>query len=668
MLNEVLVTAQKREQRAFDVPISLDVLTSTDLELNKVAALSDLQYYVPGLFVESGGPQRRITINGVSNVFGSGSLVGIYMDDADETPDGFVGNYGYGQLDSRTYDMARVEVLRGPQGTLYGEGSMGGTIHFVTIKPVLDRFEMSSDVSGELTQDGAPSQRVDMMLNAPLLQNSLGLRFAGEFEHEGGWIDEPAATVQNFNDQNLVDVRIEALWRPASNLTVNLTQVEHRNAYGIDDGEDANGNYTQYFSQTTTPHGKQSYNLTNATIIYDFTGAQLLSSTTYFNVENHNIDWGELIPIGGTGFQVYEPSYPTEEKNISEELRLSRTGPSAWQWTVGYFYKHFTDGAAYSYYFDAPQPPGTPLSTLPFYPYSAGDRDEASAAFADTSYRLFDRLILGIGARYFRNNVHYTVTGSPVQTGTFSSTDPRFYVRYGLTDNINVYASAAKGFRSGGFNAQGQAPYGPESVWTYDLGTKMRLLQGRLSIDTDVYLSNYSDYDIIGFTAQNPVNITRNGGTARLKGINADIAWRPSEEWAAGFNGDYIDAKFRTITALNTSYHVGDPVPFVPEYLLTAFFERDFHYFGRPAFARLEYSQLGRSTQFQRNLHIFAFSPIVHLLNFNTGVQWNDNLRLSLYAENLTNDRGYLDPTGIQNLAPRERPRTGGIEFAVNFD
>lgn len=671
-LEEVVVTAQKREQRAFDVPISLVVLTAKDFERNQITSLNDLQYYVPGLWVEGNGPERRITIDGISNAYGTGSLVGVYIDDADATSDGFVGNYGYGQLDTRTYDMARVEVLRGPQGTLYGEGSMGGALHFVTNKPVLDQFQMTSQLATELTQDGAPSQRIDMMMNTPLVANTLGLRIAGEFEHQGGWIDEPVANVKNFNDQNLVDVRVEGSWQPTRDFKVNLMQIEHRNAYGIGDSEDANGNYTPPLNQTTIPNGQQDYELSNATLTYDFRRAQLLSSTTRINYNNNSVNWQEVLPIGGTTYQVYFPYFLNNENSVSEELRLSGTGGGPWQWTVGYFYKDFKDLGNEAYYFGTQPLPGTPLSSIPYFSGAAigepdGDRERAWSAFADTSYRLFERLTIGAGLRYFTDDAQFIEQSALPQSKNFLSTDPRIYVRYGVTDGINVYASAAKGFREGGFNSEGQPPYQPESVWTYNLGTKMRLLQGRVSIDSDVYLSNYENYDILGLTAAVPVNITSNGGTARIKGINADLQWRPSGQWRFGFTGNYVGSKFVNISARDAAFDVGDPLPFIPEYLLTESTERDFQWLSKPAFLHVEYSQMGRAVYINRQLQIFGSSPVLHLLNLNTGMQWSDALRFSLYVQNLLNDRGYLDPSYVTGVTPRERPRTVGFAFSVSF-
>jgi iron complex outermembrane receptor protein len=103
-------------------------------------------------------------------------------------------------------------VLRGPQGTLYGEGSVGGTIRFITKNPVLNHFQMNADVAAMFTEDGTPSQRIESVVNVPLIDNELGLRIASTFEHDGGWINQPGAAQRDYNDQNLADVRVKGLW------------------------------------------------------------------------------------------------------------------------------------------------------------------------------------------------------------------------------------------------------------------------------------------------------------------------------------------------------------------------------------------------------------------------------------------------------------------------
>jgi iron complex outermembrane receptor protein len=668
VLQEIIVTAQKRRQRAFDVPISLAVLDSRQLSRRHITNLEELQFAVPGLTVQATGNQRRIDIRGISNVFGNGALVGEYIDEADATPAGFGAAFGYGAFDMRTYDLQRIEVLRGPQGTLYGEGSMGGTIRLITNKPVLNQFQMNTDMEASFTQYGAPSQRIDAMINTPLATDTFGLRFVGEFDHEGGWIDQPAANLKNINGENLADVRIEGLWEPLRNLKVNAMEIIHRNAFGPDIGEDASGNYTQAFNFTTTPNSQENFNFSNTTVAYDVSGVRMLSSTTYFTHSMDTRNWSAVFPYPPLSqvYAEYLPSFVDQSKNLSEELRLTRLGQAAWQWTLGGLYKRFDDSEAGPYFYGLEGPPATPPP--PSYPFAESEYSHSWAAFGDTSYTLARRLTLGGGARYFRDR--QSLNNGTLQDATFQSIDPRVYARYEITGDVSAYASAAKGFRSGGFNALGQPPYRPETVWTYEAGTKMRFEEGRLTADGDVFVSDYGNFVIVGFLPDHPVNIYRNAGAVRIKGVEGDVAWRPLDSWLLSLTGDYINGRFVEVGVLDASYRVGDPVDFVPRYAVSASVEREFTLQGRSGFARFDYSQRAPESYRVRNLGpwYYAESSHLYLLNFSTGIQLTGQGRLGFFAKNLLNDRGFMDSDVIEHLAARARPRTFGISFRWELD
>ena len=335
---------------------------------------------------------------------------------------------------------------------------------------------------------------------------------------------------------------------------------------------------------------------------YELDHAQIFSSTTYYNREMNYYNRGlTLVDLGGLE-ELYNGFWMS--KDMSEEFRVSHTGKGSWQWTFGGFYKHFRDidGLPDGYYFGFPGPPGS----LPPGPYDVGgtsyDQTNSWSAFGDTSYKLFDRLTIGAGVRYFRDRESEYGTGTPPtpsQAGTFTSTDPRVYVQYQLTPDINTYVSAAKGFRSGGFNQYGYPPYGPESVWSYELGTKMRLLDRRLSVDADVFYSNYSDYVTLGllpivlFGTPTVANVYSNSGFVRIKGVEGTVAWRPVDEWTFSINAESLSAKFVEINA-GTGYHVGEPVDLVPPYSFTGSVERGFRVAGKTGYARLDYSEIGR--------------------------------------------------------------------------
>jgi iron complex outermembrane receptor protein len=666
-ISEIVVTAQKREQLALDVPISLIVLDAKALQQLEITNPEDLQFVVPGLTIQSGGPQRRIDLRGVSNVYGNGAVIGEYMDEADLTSGAQAAAGGYGQPDTRMYDMNRVETLRGPQGTLFGVGAMGGVIRFITNKPDLNSYQMSVDAATLFTQDGAPGQRIDWMVNAPLVSDTLGLRIAGEFDHEGGWVDQPAANLKNINDQNIVDVRFQGLWQPNSQFKVYAMQTIHRNSYGVGQGEDASGNFTQAFGLTTTPTGQENQNLSNLVLTYDFDGIQLLSSSTYWNHSQTLYNNGyTLYDIGG--LEEYITNLPFDEENFSEELRVSRTGEGPWQWTFGGLYKHFKDDFNENYYFGVPGPPGSPLDGAGPNTFFENDLSNSRSVFGDTSYQFLERFTLGAGARYFTDHQESVSTGSPLQTATFTSTDPRVYLQFKVTSDVNTYVSAAKGFRSGGFNGFGQPSFGPESVWSYELGTKMRLFDRRLELNADVFDSNYSNYVVVGLLPVGgiPLDVLHNAGSARIKGVEGDITWRPVDDWSFSFNGERLSAKFTEINILGSSYSVGEPVDFVPPYSFNGSVEHTFHVAGKAAYALLNYAEVGRQ-RYAASVGYLGQSDVIHNLAFHTRADLNDNLSVGFFVQNLLNDRGYLNPLNLETISDRLRPRTYGLEFSAKF-
>ena len=667
-LGEVMVTAQKYRQSAFDVPISLDVVTAHELQRLNITSLSDLQYDVPGLYVQGGDVYQYIVLRGVSNLSGNGAIVGQYIDEADISAGGYVGQVGYGTGNVQLYDLDRVEVLKGPQGTLYGDGAMGGVIHYITNKPILDHAELSDDISALFTQYGAPSQRIEAMLNAPLVPGSFGVRVAGQFQKDGGWVDEPSADLKNINDRTLTDVRVEALWQPNERFKALATQVIHREAYGIGAGEDSSGNITPVYGVMSPPNGQQSLNLSNLTATLDFASAELLSSSTYLT--HTESDYNQSYALTN---EVELLDYlPIANHTFSEELRLHSVNDSTWRWIVGGFYKHELDhdDDGSSEYYGSPGP----ISTASYF-YINGQTQQSNtdAAFADASITVLKRLTVGAGARYFQSRFNIVSYGDLLDNRLvfppsnaredFTSVDPRFYVEYRETSHVNFYASAAKGFRSGEPNLGLFRGFNPESLWSYDLGTKIRFLGNRLYSNVDVFRANYSNYVGEGLITVNgvPTFGTFNIGAATIKGVDADVTWWVTDRWKISAKGEGVDSKFSSITAGDTGFMLGERVPFVPSETFMGSVERELRWADKPGFAQIDYSQTARVQGFSSA----AFqSDVIRFLNFRIGVQWNRNLTLAFFAENLLNDRGYLDPYWNEAAAYRPRPRTFGIDFA----
>jgi iron complex outermembrane receptor protein len=668
-LSEIVVTAQKREERLIDVPISIVVLTAEELQKRQIVTLEDLPFIVPGLSIVDTGNNRQIFLRGVSNTIGT-SLVGLYLDEADVT----LGGTGV-QIDPNVYDLERVEVLRGPQGTLYGEGSAGGTIRFITNKPNLKNFAFDSDVAALFTDGGAPSQRVNAMVNVPLIDSQLGLRIVGTSDHEGGWINQPAADLTNINNRELTNVRVEGLWKPNGQFTASAMAVINRDDRGVDvTDQNSSSNWTQVLDQTTTPREKNNYDLYNLALTVDTSAVRVLSTTTYlraydpiFNASSYYL---EPPGPGSPLWYFYTPVQTNDDDALTQELRLNSNGSGPWQWTVGAFYRKYTA------YFNAPAnyfaqlgPPGTPLSNYDNDMYATvyDISYKSWSGFANTSYTLWDRLTVGAGVRYFHDDQVENAPGSPTETAQFRSVDPRFFVQYKLAENFNLYSSASKGFRSGGFNGPGIPTYGPEDIWTYELGTKMTRLESRVDFDTALFWTNYTNFQTSGRPPGTAFPILSNVGDARVKGVEWDLTWRPADRWSLSFNGDYLDSRFLKTTE---NYDAGDNLDVVPKYQFTLSGERDFTWSGKHGFARLDYSQQGRETFRFRAIGPWVFyeSDVIHTLNYNMGLRWTENLSLNLFAQNLLNEQGFTNPFAAEGGGIRPRPRTVGIGFGVKFD
>ncbi len=659
MLQEVIVTAQKRAQKLIDVPESISALSGQELQQAGIHSILDLSYAVPGLVVDqTGGGYQRYFIRGVGNGNGVTSLVGVYLDDADVT------NNGNTQLDINMTDLARVEVLKGPQGTLYGDGSAGGTIRYITNDPNLTAFSAYGDVSLYSTQFGTPSQVVSTVLNAPLLQDTLGLRVVGTYGNSGGWIDQPAAGRANINNQNLRDVRVKALWRPSAALAVK-TMVEVHRSDGNGSEVSADGGYNLTLAvdpKLPTPFASD-FNLYNLVASYDLSSVNLLSSTTYFNSQTHGVlglEYPVALPPTPI-FQFLNDPDIRDDSSFSEEIRATSRASGPLHWVTGAFFKH----EQLDYTTDYIESFGGPVIGSG----SALDNEgsKSVSVFGDGSYAFTDRLTLGAGARYFHDD-RAEYDGVLFRTGSFHSLDPRVYASYALTSDVHFYASVADGYRSGGFNGGYGVPestFAPEKVRSYEIGNKMSLLDGRLSTDLALFFTRYADYQIYVNTP-NGIGELENGGSAHIKGVDWSTQWQATDHLSLAANGSVTTSRFVSIVPGEVTVQVGDWVDFTSEY--TARFTSIYTFNPEadiPAFVRVDYSQVGPEHLTDRGeggLPIIVESDVIHMLDARVGVRWSA-WSVALFATNLLHDNGNEDPGVGYGIGARPRPRTVGIEL-----
>ncbi len=663
-IEEMVVTAQKREQSIKDVPISIVALGAAELEDREIGDLVELGMAVPGLFVEDTGTARTVYLRGVGNFSGT-PMVGLYVDEMPITS-----FFTQGQTDTRLYDLDRVEVLKGPQGTLYGEGAMSGTVRFITKEPRLDQFGGRASLSASYTQDGSVSQKTQGVVNAPLIEDELGLRIAATFEDSGGWVDQPAISKKDINDQKMLNLRAKALWRPSDTLDVNTTIIVHRNNAGAQShSEDISGNFTQTFGLNTTPSWEDDYTLYNLTFTKDFDSAVLVSSTSYVEAEQLQEQAGrffQLVPAPAQPYDYILLENKANSKALNQEVRLSSAGNSAWHWTIGTFYRDFEILSEGSSLFGLHMP-GDPLP--PVSSFVSDNSSESWAVFGDTSYALTDQLEVGIGLRYFEDDREF-FNGTVTQQASFDSANPRFYVNYGPSDDMMVYASIAKGFRSGGFNSQGQPPYDSDTLWNYELGTKMTLLDGQLDAEFALFYSEYDGIQLSGIPPlpAPPIAITSNAGKAEIKGLDWSLTWRTIDSLSLQFNGNVVDTEVVELSVTNPTLFIGDRINFTAKYSFTASVNYDFTVADKPGFVRVDYNQRGKTVFALRSLGIFDSSGVDNILNFNFNVDLNEKVSLGIFAKNLLNDRDLIAPSSVTGFAARNRPRTVGVQFEFNFE
>lgn len=670
ILEEVVITAQKREQRLIDVPMSIAALSQRQMAEAGITDLQSLSFAVPGVLVAETGTQRRISIRGIGNLFGSSSLVGVYLDEA------AVAGFPDQQLDLRVHDLERVEVLKGPQGTLYGEGAVGGAIRYITRDPQLEGFSGDLSLDASSTESGGSSHEVKSVLNLPLADN-LGLRFAGQYANAGGWVDQPASGKKDINDYELFNVRTKLLWQPTDNMEIKSTVIVHRNA-GATNISDENGDYHQAFDDPSTPSIDDEYNFYNLTATYDMGPFNLVSSTGY-------LDANKMVTNSGGRCCSTDPdqvphsllnNFRSEAEILTQELRIATDGSGPWNGVVGLFYKDATLPIAAGQILFG-RPGGTlGVDLFEINEIFVEENSQSWALFGETSYAVTQRLEVGAGLRYFEDDrEQQSPKNGPIQKGSFDSLNPKIYLSYAVTEDVRIYANVAKGFRSGGFNAGNRPPYDPESVWSYELGSKMSLMDRRLNAEWALFYTDYDDYQIVGRLPGEPVeganSFIFNAGNAEIQGIDVSLMFFATDRLEMGFNGSYMDTEFVKIKVApgSSSHAVGDPLDLVPQYSYTVWGNYSFNWFDdSPGYIRLDYNRQGKSHYRER-----AISPDYHntsdiLDMVNARVGWeNGNWSLELYALNLLDEEGFIGPLSLANIASQPRPRTIGLNVDVKF-
>jgi iron complex outermembrane receptor protein len=589
-LEEVIVTATRRSESIQNVPGQVTALTSGTLEQINARDLNDFAGFVPGLSFASTGPSTNLLVlRGITTGSQLSSATGVYLDDIPlgaSTSNGV----GYQSLNINTFDLNRVEVLNGPQGTLYGATSLGGTIKYITNAPDPKAFGLDVGVQVSSTQHGHIDHAYTGMVNMPLADMA-AIRIDGYQVYDSGYAKDPVYGRDNQGWARSEGGRVALLLQPRDDLEIQLrastqhipsesANVAFRNpatrqpTYGV---------YDQAYP--TFQPSDYSLTLYSATISYDTPWAKI-SSITGYQVNNgtsntdNSLIYDAALGFLGAGADPWSLYVNTTTKKFSQEIRLASHESTYFQWLLGGFVSNEKTSEIVDL-FDNANPGGTFFGLSPFTSFLPSTYREY-AAYADGTVFFSKQFELGLGLRYSRQKQAYdeTVSGllatgssavltPPVATSDQSVMTYLINPKFHITDDVMVYARAASGFRPGGPNfvlspGLGNPTFAPDRLWSYELGEKSAFLDKRATLDFDIYDIQWKDIQV---TVNNGgVNQLENAGTARVTGSELAFNYRVLSALTLGGSAAYTNARLSTTAPVIGVNSVGVRLPLSPRF------------------------------------------------------------------------------------------------------
>jgi len=587
VLEEVIVTATKRSERLADVPMSAVVLSGQKLTESQATTLQDIVNRVPGLQLVSDSPvDNQLIIRGISIGVGAiNSSVATYVDEVPYTSEGpFAGSSNLApNLD--TYDLARVEVLRGPQGTVYGANALGGLLKYVTNLPDPTHISASFLTGVSSVEHGGVGYEEHGMVNLPL-SDTLALRVVANDNRFPGYIDDPSRGESQINSVDRYGGRASLLWQADPSLSIRLTaQYQHLEAHDTGDVDVYPGSLQPVFGdlkqeKLIAQPQRVENEIYNATINWDLGSASLTSSTSYSKANptlTQDFSWalGSFVSslLGanyGTALATSEPVH-----SFTQEVRLAWRNDT-WDWMIG---GYFTDEGAHEIQATPPIDLNTGhilyalQSSLGIYDITSTYRE--LAAFGDANYHITPTFEVGLGGRYSSEKQSYHQENDGLVTGTnnfttHSDQDAFTYsadAKYKFDPEALVYLRVASGFVPGGPNDALPGSPLPETFHSstttnYEAGIKGAAMDGRLNYDFDVFDVEWKDIQLIA--AINGLYGVTNGGAARSRGVEGAVSYVPTHGLALSANAAYTDARLTQDTPASVNGNAGDRLPESP--------------------------------------------------------------------------------------------------------
>ena len=685
VLEEIEVTARRRTEALQDAPVAVTALSQEYLENIGARSFADFATSVPGLsYVGNNSPENKIVLRGVSTGVASrdeGAVIGMYFDDVP------VGSRRFSP-DLRLFDVGRIEVLRGPQGTLFGEGSIGGTLRYVPNKPDLENFSVEFDSSLGSTEKGGTNYELAGVVNVPVVKNTLGLRLVAYQVEDSGFVDNVTFDENNVNETETLGFR---------------------GMVSLDVNEDISAVFSYMYQDSDTP-GKAQYDpdlgdlkqarnfeeeladefhLANLTLDWDLGNATLSSSTAYFDREVINLR--DISPLVG-GLPLFLDDLTGFESWVQEVRLTSNQGlfGGYLDWVLGVYYRD--DEEIFIQDAGAEALGGDVLDAE-----TTRDRKQI-ALFGELDFNITPGLTATAGARWFdieQDVVDLSgglLAGRPGTVDTIysgadeSGVSPKFRLSYDVNEEVLVYGVASKGFREGGPTGQGvpadpvsgePAPsqFDSDSLWNFEAGFKTSWGDNRLVFNGAGFYIDWSDIQT-NFIRSDGHTFTINAGGARSVGAELELRALPFAyaDFEIFSTASYVNSELTDDQLPPGDGRSGDRIPGVPEVTFTAGFNYQHSVFdGIDGFINFNFQHVGSS------YNGFAAATGTsgagadrqkpyQLGNLRLGVE-TDRWQLAFFADNLWDERAVLYFNRIVGdvRINTTRPRTLGVALKGKF-
>jgi iron complex outermembrane recepter protein len=685
--SEIVVTASKRQEPLSQVAGAVSVISGVQLEQRGANGLTDYLGFLPGVGIQSFGHMGfdSVFIRGIAPQ-SVGATTSTYIDEVPVGPASALTRGGFFTVDLNPSDLERVEVLKGPQGTLYGASSMGGVIKYVTRRPDLSHPELDLYEDFDTIENGSGGVSVRATGSAPLIHDSLAVRLSGYYRHMGGFIDDPGAGGSDTNRANARGARVTLLYQPFDELSLKITALDQRNQFHGNDSVDFNLTtgrpvYGADFQLRYVPEPSQTdLQLYSAELQSRLRWFDLVAATSYSALRPREVNDLTEVPLPITR-PTRAVTWDAVSK-ITQEIRLATPRRGLTEWMIGGFFQHerLDYGSLLQLLSGADHRPR--ITPALGEDYHVGSLTEG-AAFSNASVYLGNVDVTGgLRVSHLGQSQTHRLKGA-----FFNPTDPLsemashevvsqtvntylLAMRWRPNADVTVYGRAASGYRPGGGRAlpPGVPPglsdyYTSDALWSYETGLRLRTFQQLLQLDLSGFWINWTH--IQALQPAGPYLLDGNAGGARSRGIELQADYSARQGLEIGVNAALTDARFTESVPL-ADVKSGEPLYFVPKWsaALTSRYSR--------LFGRGWRIQIAGDFQYQSNRLTVDRTPLPAYSLWNARIAFNnERFRTTFYVNNITNKETFLGAVGASSASHYAfavgPPRTIGVLLSQDF-